>query len=177
MIDDVSKAWAAGFFEGEGSISIQISNRFHTVWVRIEVSQVDIEPLEWLNARWPGKIYYFDRGHNKSPVYVWRRATRKAVEFLRDIRPFLARRRVIERIDLALEFQAQKKHAGQGGHSVAYHAAQDVFWSKMRSLNVRGRKVGLNSPPRPTPIDQQLRLFNFDDGDLDVPGGTENGEG
>lgn len=172
MVDDLSRAWAAGFFEAEGAVVIALNRRTHQLFLAIVVTQVDIEPIERLNASWPSKTYYFDCGKNNRPTHIWRRTSRQAAQFLNDIRPFVVRPRVIERVDLALEFQGQKQRVGRGGGS-AYRAIQDKFWVQMKQLNARGRKDKAELPPRRTlQIDQQLKLLiDPDDSDLDVTKG------
>lgn len=82
--------WFAGFYEGEGSISNDISNRNR---IRVSISQNDITPLEKGKQIWGGNIYERIR---KSPSsdkicygHEWRLNHKDSINFLNDIKPFM----------------------------------------------------------------------------------------
>jgi hypothetical protein len=82
--------WFAGFYEGEGSISNDISNRNR---IRISISQNDITPLIQGQKIWGGNIYNRTR---KSPLsdkmcygHEWRLNHNKSLTFINDIKPFM----------------------------------------------------------------------------------------
>ena len=96
-------AWAAGFFEGEGSITIQkrrrrgYSSRFAYI-LRVGVGQRDTKPLELLKAYWGGT--YHQLGHR--PSWEWFISSNQASRFLKDISPYLQFRGGL--VELAFEF-------------------------------------------------------------------------
>ena len=84
------KIWFAGFYEGEGSISNDISNRNK---LRINISQNDKTPLIEGQKIWGGYIYERVR---KSPSsdkiccgHEWRLNHNEAITFINDIKPYL----------------------------------------------------------------------------------------
>jgi len=161
MVDDITKAWAAGFFDGEGSIYLTVESRWGMIYLVVEVSQIDKEPIDRLNANWPARIYYYrhkDKARNHRPIYRWTILANKAVKFLADIRLFSARPKVIERIDLALDFQAQKRLTSHRG--AAYKALQEEYRARMCALNRRGRDT-MTLPHPPAEIDRQLTMFDY----------------
>jgi hypothetical protein len=138
----IEKAWAAGFFEGEGSIqfnrSKNTSNRT-LGWLIIEITQVDPSPLEWLNERWPGRSYWTNqKSKNARPFFRWERTSTFATSFLRDIQPFIVRPLMQKKIDLALAFQAQKTRT-HDNRLPEYRDRQTWFVNEMLRLNLRGK--------------------------------------
>jgi hypothetical protein len=102
-MDDIEIAYAAGLFDGEGSISLvsQRSNRSHSP--QVAVASNDHEVLLWLRKRWGGSIVTKQpRKATHSISYDWRLTDRRALTFLRSIRPFLVIERKMRRIDLLL---------------------------------------------------------------------------
>ena len=102
-MDESEIAYTAGFFDGEGSISLvrQRVDRFHSP--QVSVASTDQEALRWLQKRWGGNIVTKQpRKPAHSVSYDWRLTDRRALTFLRLIRPFLVIERKIRRIDLLL---------------------------------------------------------------------------
>src|SRR5271165_4183254 len=101
MIPDTERAWAAGFFEGEGHVQITFS-KSTLGGLSLEIQQVDPAPLEWLHERWGGQPHYvWLRNHKGRPYYRWVRISANAAAFLRDIEPFVVRPHA--RVRLAIE--------------------------------------------------------------------------
>jgi len=82
--------WFSGFYEGEGSISNDITNRNR---LRINISQNDATPLKIGQEKWGGFIRERTR---KSPVsdkichgHEWTLNHNQAIKFLNDIKPFM----------------------------------------------------------------------------------------
>ena len=102
-MDESEIAYAAGLFDGEGSISLvrQRSNRFHSP--QVSVASNDYEVLAWLQKRMGGNIVTKQpRKAAHSVSYDWRLTDRRALAFLQLIRPYLVIKRKIRRIDLLL---------------------------------------------------------------------------
>jgi len=103
MVDVNELAYAAGLFDGEGSISLvrQHGNRWQSP--QVAVASTDYEVLEWFRIRFGGGIVTKQpRMSNHSVSYDWRLTDRRALEFLKLIRPYLVIERKIRRIDLLL---------------------------------------------------------------------------
>jgi len=100
---DTELAYAAGLFDGEGSISLvrQKNNRSHSP--QVAVASNDYEVLEWFQKRFGGSIVTKQpRMPTHSVSYDWRLTDRRALTFLQLIRPYLVIERKIQRIDLLL---------------------------------------------------------------------------
>jgi hypothetical protein len=96
-------AYTAGLFDGEGSISLvrQKNNRSHSP--QVSVASTDYEVLHWLQERFGGSIVTKQPRHaNHSVSYDWRLTDRRALNFLKLIRPYLVIERKIRRVDLLL---------------------------------------------------------------------------
>jgi hypothetical protein len=139
-IDSNDLAWAAGIFEGEGSIRISPATRRNLGHLTATIANTDYEMLEWFNARWPGYFKVSSNvGTNWRPAWWWMIAAKKAAVFLRAIQPYVKTRRVQMKIELGLRFQDNKRV----GHprSPEYATRQRAFFLEMKALNVRGRSA------------------------------------
>jgi hypothetical protein len=103
MTTEVEIAYAAGLFDGEGSITLTRNRSTRFPSPQVAVASNDREVLEWLKARFGGSISAKQpRRPTHSVSYDWRLTDRRALEFLRQIRPHLQIQRKVKRIDLLL---------------------------------------------------------------------------
>lgn len=80
-----SDQWAAGFFDGEGCITVDMRRDGKPGSVVACVTQKLRAPLDELQARWGGAV---DRKRTRSGCYRWRCSAQQARAFLRAIYPF-----------------------------------------------------------------------------------------
>ena len=133
-------AYAAGFFDGEGNITIA-TNRAHprahnlVYNMRIGASQNDPAPLFWLRDRWGGSVNIIKRreitGH--LPGHIWGCFSRQAAAFLKDVLPYLKVKR--DRANLAIAFQETVFQCGREGHTADYYSALAGFRAQVAALN------------------------------------------
>ncbi len=103
MVDAKELAYAAGLFDGEGSISLVRQRKSRTHSPQVSVASTDYEVVKWFQDRFGGSIVTKQpQKSNHSVSYDWRLADRRALEFLEIIRPYLVIERKIQRIDLLL---------------------------------------------------------------------------
>ena len=103
MVDVDELAYAAGLFDGEGSISLirHHDNRTHSP--QVSVASTDYEVVSWFRERFGGSVVTKQpRQSNHSVSDDWRLTDRRALVFLDLIRPYLVIERKIRRIDLLL---------------------------------------------------------------------------
>ena len=133
-------AWAAGFFEGEGSVAFRPA-RHGCGKLLVEISQVDPVPLHHLKSIWGGQVYSKRRkaGSNWRDFSRWMVVSRDAMTFLVDISPYIIRPMIRSRISLAVAFQREKA-VGGGSRSAAYRLRMQTFMQQMAELNRRGLK-------------------------------------
>lgn len=143
MPNDLDKAYAAGFFDGEGNICIAVNwhggkaGKYPVYNMRIGAAQVEPEPLLWLRQRWGGSV----RRVEKPFHHHWGCFSRMAATFLRDVVPYLMTKR--ERAELALKFQASSFQPGRAAHSEEHKLARGAMKAQMNRLN-------LHQPRMPT---------------------------
>lgn len=79
----IDAAYAAGFFDGEGSVSLN-----NSAVLQVSVAQNDERPLQWLLLRWGGSLVYGNGASGES--INWRLSKANDVKrFLNDIYPYL----------------------------------------------------------------------------------------
>lgn len=85
------RAYAAGLFDGEGSVSLaRCAHRSTSLQSYTTISNTDRAVLDELQTIWGGRVRLHRRrvAHQKS-VYVWVLSARSARKFLTDVYPFL----------------------------------------------------------------------------------------
>lgn len=100
-------AWAAGFFDGEGSITLRKQSR-RSVSLVINVSNKNLNGLQRLHSHFGGRITCDKRSGG---CYCWTASDRVAEQFLRSVRPYLAQKDTVA--DLAFRF---RETIGGKGH-------------------------------------------------------------
>jgi hypothetical protein len=136
---DSELAWAAGLFEGEGSVRISKPASRNLGSLIVSVVNTDRQVLDFFQERWPGHMQPA-RGLDPTrqrPAWVWLTAALKAATFLRAIEPFLRTDRVREKAALGLWFQSQKR-SGRENRTDDYLEQQWVTYWQMAELNLRG---------------------------------------
>jgi len=100
---DSQAIWFCGFYEGEGSVSNDISNADR---LRLSISQNDSTPLYEAMKRWGGSVRPRVRISLKGKEChgnEWRLSHHQSLKFLKDIRPFMKIPRKIEQVKTAIE--------------------------------------------------------------------------
>ena len=126
-VSELDSAWAAGFIDGEGCITLH-RNTLNGYVLRLQVSSSTIEPLERLKEIFGGRLNgpYANKGrykdsYNRKPMWVWNNCGENAQAALRLIRPYMACKG--EQADLALEYQVGPR-AGRGHTLTAEQRAE-----------------------------------------------------
>jgi hypothetical protein len=111
-MDQMKLAYCAGFFDGEGSISIHYSMRDHKggkVYARwqeeVKVTQLAREPLDLFTELFGGYVYETEHYTAKGEHHYrfdWKLTSRKAHEFLEVIVPLLILKK--QEAEIAIEF-------------------------------------------------------------------------
>lgn len=100
-------AYAAGFFDGEGSVNITArqATGLASYRAQILVWNTNREVLDWLCARWGGKVHVARRTNptrHVAQAYQWVPPAHSLLPFLRGIRPYLIVKAVV--VDNAIDF-------------------------------------------------------------------------
>lgn len=101
---ELELAYIAGFFDGEGSISIfqEKTGRYRLARIGVYVVNTDFRPIKMLKEKFGGHYREVQRP-GKKKYAVWSVSCVKASEFLKAILPFLIIKK--ERACLAIEIQ------------------------------------------------------------------------
>jgi hypothetical protein len=133
---EVDLAWAAGMFEGEGTITITGGGRYTRSVVCL--TNTDREIVEFFQNRWPGLVGpHKPQKPNHKMAWTWRLQGNFVFGFLLDVSPFFRTRAEREKADLLLESQ----RARWAGYKLSGHSERiGTYRDRMRKLNQRGRQ-------------------------------------
>lgn len=104
-MDKNSLSYLAGFFDGEGSISIL--KRKKGSWnvshfIRVSIGQKDGATLDWIKDGFGGNVYIVSRDGS----YVWAVSDYKGYDFLKTLVPFLHYKK--PQAELAIKFYEER---------------------------------------------------------------------
>ena len=92
MISDVELAYAAGVFDGEGYVGINMmqkaSHRAKYGVLHVTVTNTYEELINWFEDRFGGSSYCHDH-RSWRDVHKWRAGARVACDFLQQVLPYL----------------------------------------------------------------------------------------
>ncbi len=140
--------WAAGFFDGEGCVSVRrrkpvnqgkTASQEYTYVLVVTANQKARSPLEILQQLFGGAIFYHSHKENHCPMYTWQATTLIAAAMLREILPYLVVKQ--EQAEIALTFQSRRRPRGGtnnrrwGGMPEATERDR-LDYEQMRSLKV-----------------------------------------
>ena len=87
-------AWAAGFYEGEGCATAHGPSSYHPGYPRLEIVQVQREPLERMQQYFGGAIRSFVPARpNNQPSHIWRVNGPRAIGVMMTLYAWLSPRR------------------------------------------------------------------------------------
>lgn len=143
--------WCAGFFDGEGSISIiskpprNVSVEYH---VNVTLTQNNEEVLREVQRRFGGSVYGPWKTDKNPLKRQWVACRQKAHEFLLAIRPHL--RVKAKQADLAIEFQNKKWEFGPQNQWTVSHGEEvwAAYKADLQRLNAANK---LNGVPKGGP--------------------------
>lgn len=114
---DCNAAYAAGLFDGEGCVALYMRSsgssygrRDHSLRAHLNVSNVDLRPLNWLKDGWGGTVRIWTPKPGYRAQAVWRIFSGQADIFAADIRPFLQVKG--EQLDLWMQARAMMHRRG-----------------------------------------------------------------
>lgn len=158
--------WAAGFFDGEGSVTLQKSNRYQ---LQVHIAGSNLSALNIFKEYWGGKMNIVahkeqDIGNTgykaKHTVYqlTFNHDGKERKQLLQDLLPYLIVKK--ELAELALEYLDGNKHflcyrpkAGRGGdmskREIKY---REDMWKKFRELQDLDSDIPHDNAQRTLPI-------------------------
>lgn len=167
-IPEAIKAWAAGFYDGEGAVNISLQSsthhngtRYTHYRMRLQIGQVDPQPLKKLQSYWGGTIAtHVNKASNNRTENRWVLRSRDAKRFMQDIYEYSQRDIVRRRFDVAMQFQDETSWNGNRPRSAAYIDRVEKLRLELKRLNARGLEGEQYEQPLPeAEADPQLRLL------------------
>lgn len=142
-LTEAERAYAAGFFDGEGFIGIYKRSApakgktYSYYTLLVGASQCDPRPLLFIQDRFGGSLGC-DRSGKKSSgnlLYTWQVGARKAESFLRAIQPYLIHK--AEQCAVAIAYRDIVNGRRKGNHL----AADAEFQALIRSVRAKTRTL------------------------------------
>lgn len=134
--------WAAGLFEGEGTIAIAIRRQDETYRMLCSVGNTDRSVIEFFQDRWVGWLQPgYGKGPRRRPSWSWTVVGPRAENFLRMIESHIRTARVRSKLDLALAFRRRQSNDPAIYWAPDYRPALREIYERMRVLNRRGVPV------------------------------------
>jgi hypothetical protein len=139
-ISDLSErelAWAAGLFEGEGTVTITKAGRRGYARPVVSVTSTDAEIVGFFQERWRANLRSVGSVSNKAKeAFEWRLYSSWKIElFINQILPFILTSRVRNKMQLVFDACRERQ---QGTRDPGYKAKRDDLRMQVRKLNQRG---------------------------------------
>jgi len=128
-------AWAAGLFEGEGSIGIVKNNRRNTTRSFACIGNTDHQIIDFFHQRWGGSMHVKKAGNNQKPAYYWALTGTRAGWFVTDLLPYFKSRRNLDRTYLIISTEKARLYAPK---SKATKSLITKALTHFKQLNARG---------------------------------------
>lgn len=136
--------WCAGFFDGEGSISIPRANRKtgsgiltkNQMWLQINITQNQKPPLLSIKELFGGRVVICHQPASKKllrPIWRWVADGPTAAKFLIAVRPYLRIKGVAA--DIALRFQTTVGNSGHVDNAAFVMAARVALKAELEAAN------------------------------------------
>lgn len=138
----VANAYAAGLFDGEGSVTIQSSSRrsvghTYAVEVRIGMSDKGLPALQLMKDRFGGSLRKSRKKTDRwADAWTWRIGGAPSLPYLNAIAPFV----ILKREHIAVAVELAKLVANRKGRvwSAQERAKAAAFKSRINRLNLKG---------------------------------------
>lgn len=135
----IDLAWAAGMFEGEGTVTVVSAGRKSKIGSRclVSLTSTDREIVAFFDHRWPGVIYTKKPAKPQHKIaWTWTLNNSEAIaNFLDDLRPFLQTAAEREKFDVVTPCALARR---RGAKNPEYGKAMRAAHQTMRRLNMRG---------------------------------------
>lgn len=135
---EIHLAYAAGFFDGEGCISLLKRERTYkqktiTYFLRVSIGQKDGATLDWMKIAFGGNVFFVKRDGS----FMWVLTDVAAYLFLKEITPYLKYKK--PQADLAIKFQEKfvlprKSQGARQKLSLEELAQREEYYLQMKAL-------------------------------------------
>lgn len=146
MVNKEDLAYTAGFFDGEGCVTIYRNVEGNSYVLNVAVYNTNLDILLQLRDWFGGYIVDNPQRPKCKQSYTWRLGAIKAYVFLETIRPYV--RVKIKQVGLALAFkkiQDSERIGKSHPRSPEDNELLELIHWKMKEFNARGTKEVLNA--------------------------------
>jgi len=109
-VNNIEIGYAAGLFDGEGSISI-LRRSSGQIFLQVQISMICREVLEWFSYHFGGNAVVYKQSKNalgSSPICKWSISGQMALDFINIVEPYLIEKK--DEAGIALLFPAGKRN-------------------------------------------------------------------
>lgn len=152
---DTELAYLAGFFDGEGCVSVRRSNDSYSM--AVEVTQLNPSPLIRFQKRFGGRVYMKRDKRGYRPLFAWQIVASGAVKVLEALRPYLDGK--AEEADVALALQVRISNPVQNRSEEL--AARQLLFEQCRDLKQRSYEKVELPVPAPTIPDHKVKRIGW----------------
>jgi len=152
--DKVYWSYLAGMFDGEGTFSIYYQTQHDSTAIRIEITNTNLELMEWLVQNFGGQYYHHRRAKPQHKIaYGWRPKGRaNSEQLLLGILPYLVIKK--KQANIALQY-IRLPH--NNGFDASLAIKRKALLEEMQTLNKRGFSVETNMLDGVTPSGETLK--------------------
>lgn len=119
--------YLAGYFDGEGSITLSRGSNGHYTLV-CGVSGVKPNALKLFHERFGGSLYYQKRTNAKwRDIFMWRISGEKAELFLEEIKPYLILKKDEAELGLTFRYDYQSKRITHTPENCFYLPKEEYY--------------------------------------------------
>ena len=149
MISETDKAYAAGLFDGEGSVGISFTKQAKkssrkSYQIKASIAMIDQDSILWMVSIFGGHYDTTNRTRSGNIVHRWTLHCRKAADFLELIVPYLKLKRARSAAAIKLARMARQRGAVAGHEGVHPLLDEEVAQQKPLAEFIRAENQRTN---------------------------------
>jgi len=146
----VECAYAAGLFDGEGSVCISYrmqgaNSKKETYSVAARVAMIDEDSILWLVSVFGGHHDTTNRTKSGNTIHRWTLHCRKAADFLELIGPYLKLKKARAEVAVKLARMARKRGAAKGHEGMSPMTDAEIAMQKPLADFIRAENLRSNA--------------------------------
>jgi len=150
VVSETDKAYAAGLFDGEGTVGISYrmqaaKSKKETYSVKVSIAMIDQDSILWIVSRFGGHYDTTNRTKGGNVIHRWTLHCRKAADFLEIVCPYLKLKRARAEAAIQLARMARRRGAKKGSEGMQPMTDDEIRLQKpladfIRAANLRSNQ-------------------------------------